>query len=55
MPGIGKQKEKRHLSKNFPDFNLESFFTKNILIIKNLADFHKMVETGVDPHLILLF
>ena len=57
MPGIGKQKEKKHLSKNFPDFNLERFFTKNILIIyyKNLTDFHKMVETGVDPHLILLF
>ena len=32
--------------------NLESiFFIKNISILKNLTDFYKMVESGVDPHL----
>ena len=36
---------------HFPDFNLESlkFFTKNIFVIKNLTNFHKTVETGMDP------
>ena len=28
------------------------FFIKICLFIKNLTDFHKMVETGVDPHLL---
>ena len=37
----------------WPDFNLESFiFIKIYLFIKNLTEFHKMVETGVDPHLL---
>ena len=36
---------------HFPDFNLESlkFFTKNIFVMKNLTNFHKTVETGMDP------
>ena len=35
-----------------PDFNLESVFIfKNIFDIKNVPDFRKTVETGVDPHL----
>ena len=34
------------------DFNLESVFIfKNIFDIKNVPDFRKTVETGVDPHL----
>ena len=39
---------------HFPDFNLESlkfFFTLNIVIMKNLTDFRKTVETGMDPRL----
>ena len=37
-------------------FQLGKFFIiKNIFIMKNLTDFCKMVETGVDPHLICLF
>ena len=36
----------------WPDFNLESVFIfKNIFDIKNVPDFRKTVETGVDPHL----
>ena len=33
--------------------NLESFvlFIKNISIMKNLTNFRKTAETGVDPHL----
>ena len=27
------------------------FFTKNIFIMKNLTDFRKTVETGMDPRL----
>ena len=35
----------------WPDFNLESFiFIKIYLLIKNRTEFHKIVETGVDPH-----
>ena len=37
----------------WPDFNLESVFIfKNIFTMKNVTDFRKTVETGVDPHLI---
>ena len=33
-------------------WNLESFlFIKNIFILKNLTDFRKTVETGLDPRL----
>ena len=40
---------------HYPEFNLESlkFFTKNIFIMKNLTDFRKTVETGMDPRLLL--
>ena len=34
---------------NWPDFNLESGY----YFIKNLTDFRKTVETGVDPRLSL--
>ena len=36
-----------------PKFNLESlkFFTKHKFIIKNLTDFRKTLETGMDPRL----
>ena len=39
------------LSESFrQDFNLKVFFIiKNIFIMKNVTDFRKMVETGVDP------
>ena len=33
----------------FIHFNLESFFI--VVIMKNLTDLHKSMETGVDPHL----
>ena len=42
---------------HFPDFSLEVFFLiviKNILVMKNLTNFHKTEETGVDPRLTLL-
>ena len=39
----------------WPDFNLESVFIfKNIFNMKSVTDFRKTVETGVDPHLVLL-
>ena len=39
----------------WPDFNLESVFIfKNIFNMKNVTDFRKTVETGVDPHLTLI-
>jgi len=43
---------------HFPDFNFESSITviiKNMLIVKNLTDFRKTVETGVDQRLQALF
>ena len=37
----------------WPDFNLQSVFILiNIFNMKNVTDFRKTVETGVDPHLI---
>ena len=33
------------------DFNTESLFIKNIFIMKNLTEFRKTVETGVDARL----
>ena len=34
----------------WPDFNLESvFIIKNKFVMKNVSDFVKTVETGVDP------
>jgi len=40
--------------KNFRDFNLEieSRRRKCIFIMKNLTDFRKTVETGMDPRLL---
>ena len=36
----------------WPDFNLQSVFILiNIFNMKNVTDFRKTVETGVDPHL----
>ena len=36
----------------WPDSNLESvFIIKNIFVMKNVTDFRKTVETGVDPRL----
>ena len=36
---------------HFPDFNLESstIIIKNMFLMKNLTDFRKTVETGLDP------
>ena len=37
----------------WPDSNLESvFIIKNIFVMKNVTDFRKMVETGVDPRMV---
>ena len=37
----------------WPDSNLESvFIIKNIFVMKNVTDFRKTVETGVDPCLL---
>ena len=33
------------------DFNLESFFVKNLFIMKNLTNLRKTAETGVNPRL----
>ena len=39
----------------WPGFNLESvfFIINNIFITKNLTDFRKMLETNVDPRLLI--
>ena len=41
---------------HFPDFNLESsiiiILLLKMFIVKNLTDFRKTVETGVDPRLL---
>ena len=36
---------------NEQDFNLESFFIKNLFRVRNLTNFRKTVETGVNPRL----
>ena len=36
---------------NEQDFNLESFFITNLLRVRNLTNFRKTVETGVNPRL----
>ena len=44
--------EKSSCPNHLPDFNLESsLLLKIYLLWKNLTDFHKTVETGVDLHL----
>ena len=52
MPGNWKKKTFVPVD-HFPDFNLESatIIIKNMFIMKNLTDFRKTVETGVNPHL----
>ena len=40
------------LLNQLPDFTLEIVFIKDIFIIKNLTDFLKTVETGMDPSLL---
>ena len=40
------------LLNQLPHFTLESLFIKNIFIIKNLTDFRKTVETGMDSRLL---
>ena len=52
MPGNWKKKTFVPVD-HFPDFNLESstIIIKNMFIMKNLTDFRKTVETGVDPRL----
>ena len=52
MPGNWKKKTFVPVD-HFPDFNLESatIIIKNMFIMKNLTDFLKTVETGLDPRL----
>ena len=56
MPG--NWKNKNICPDHFPDFNLESSIIVILLlkmfIVKNLTDFRKTVETGVDPRLVVL-
>ena len=33
------------------DFNLEIFFIKNLFRVRNLTNFRKAVQTGVNPRL----
>ena len=59
FPGFvsnGRKLEKENICPDhFPDFNLESSIIDILLlkmfIVKNLIDFRKTVETGVDPRL----
>ena len=50
MPGYWKKKT---LSTPFSRFKLGKFYyyIKDMFIMKNLTNFHKTVETGVDPRL----
>ena len=52
MPGNWKKKTFVPVD-HFLDFNLESatIIIKNMFIMKNLTDFRKTVETGLDPRL----
>ena len=52
MPGNWKKKTFVPVD-HFPDFNLESatISIKNTFPMKNLTDFRKTVETGLDPRL----
>ena len=57
FPGFLSNARKLEKEKICPDFNLESSIIVILLlkmfIVKNLTDFRKTVETGVDPRLIL--
>ena len=49
---LGNCKKENICPDHFPDFNLGSFIIiKSMFIMKNLTDFRKTVETGVNPHL----
>ena len=49
---LGNRKKENICPDHFPDFNLGSFIIiKSMFIMKNLTDFRKTVETGVNPHL----
>ena len=49
---LGNCKKENICLDRFPDFNLGSFIIiKSMFIMKNLTDFRKTVETGVNPHL----
>ena len=50
MPGNWK---KKRLSRPFSRFQLEKLkiIIKNMFVMKNLTDFRKTMETGVDPRL----
>ena len=50
MPGYWKKKT---LSTPFSRFKHGKFYyyIKDTFIMKNLTNFHKTVETGLDPHL----
>ena len=50
---LGNCKKENICPDHFSDFNLGSFIIiiKSMLIMKNLTDFRKTVETGVNPHL----
>ena len=49
---FGNFKKENICPDHFPDFNLGSFIIiKSMFIMKNLTDFSKTVETGVNPHL----
>ena len=48
---LGNCKKENICPDHFPDFNLGSFIIiKSMFIMKNLTDFRKTVETGVNPH-----
>ena len=49
---LGNCKKENICPDHFPDFKLGSFIIiKSMFIMKNLTDFRKTVETGVNPHL----
>jgi len=49
---LGNCKKGNICPEHFPDFNLASFIIiKSMFIMKNLTDFCKTVETGVNPRL----
>jgi len=49
---LGNCKKENICPDHFPDFNLASFIIiKSMFIMKNLTDFRKTVETGVNPRL----
>ena len=52
---LGNCKKENICPDHFPDFNLGSFIIiKSMFIMKNLTDFRKTVEIGVNPRLALI-